>query len=163
MSDTRNKYSNILQGGMMEHICMFVQQVGIKSVAGSLVDQIWVCENITCCASRFFDFQHPTISTGTSRLLVSHVASVLAPTSPLMLGTFSWQFGPQKFRTPWLPSHTYRVFGVALHATNRYRFNIVVWVSTCSHVMTNKHAGKLLGWHATVYKHCPPHCHSMRS
>ena len=54
---------------------------------------------------------------------------------------------------PFWPSKgtvTYRVFGVALRVTNRYWFNIVLFVSTCSHARTNETRGKILGCNAIV-------------
>ena len=45
---------------------------------------------------------------------------------------------------------TCRVFGVAIRVTDRYRFNILLFVSTCSHARTNKTRGKILGCHAIV-------------
>ena len=45
---------------------------------------------------------------------------------------------------------TCRVFGVAIRVTDRYRFNILLFVSTCSHAKTNKTRGKTLGCHAIV-------------
>ena len=49
-----------------------------------------------------------------------------------------------------LMGNTCRVFGVAIRVTDRYRFNILLSVSTCSHAKTNKTRGKTLGCHAIV-------------